>query len=187
MYPRISGQVGTPYKPVIKIESPGYVTAVAEIPRDKLGQGSVYWELIDPDFSLLLLGFDARTGCLVECTVPQYKGVIAQAEGPPPWPEPIASSPAFDLSPWQDLLKRNKTGNRVVATAGRISLVQYSPWLVIGIVESPAERATISADRLVCCFSSDGSLCRIGLRGDSVGWEALYKGTLRESRIVGPN
>jgi hypothetical protein len=147
------------YSPVVKIESPSYITVrVSKSVHDP----NVYWQLVDPTFSLLELGFDARSGRLVSCSVPLFNGNVGEhdeALGHAGLP----GTPIFEMKPWTSLVGAGEIPRGVLKTAGRIRLDRYSDALVINISAEATSTVVVSGGNFACCFGSEGRLQSISL------------------------
>ena len=71
MFPKLARVSNDKYEAVVNVERKGYITvAIARNPRAT----NLYWQLVDPVFSLLELGFEHPSGRLVKCAVPFFDG-----------------------------------------------------------------------------------------------------------------
>jgi hypothetical protein len=77
MFPTLARISGEPYEAVITAEWKGYITVrIGMNPRAV----NLYWQLVDPEFSLLELGFESPSGRLVACSVPLFNAEVENGE-----------------------------------------------------------------------------------------------------------
>jgi hypothetical protein len=160
-YPQLVRVEADRYSPVVNIESPSYITVRVS---KSVHNRNVYWQQVEPSFSLLELGFDANSGRLVSCSVPLFNGSVRTRDGTV-GDGGIPGTPIFDMELWTSGSDRDQVSTTVQKVPGRIRLDQYSDALVITI--SPGEGSTmiVSGHKLAYCFGRNGRLQSIHLCG----------------------
>ena len=122
---------------------------------------SVYWQLTDPDFSLLEIGLERETGLIRKISVALYRGIIGTCENPPSQLEEHGI-PIFDL-----------TGSRAIVGStvcdyeeafGRIR-VDQSPngWQAITLFDEPRVFQLTVPDLLRFGFNERKELCEFSV------------------------
>jgi hypothetical protein len=162
MFPRLKNT--TPDRNVadITVESKSYI--MARIGWD-FRTKTVYWQLVDPDYSLLELGFEWPTGRLVDCSVPLFNGDIENA-GREPAPKVEHGAPLFDLSLWPSEAPKPGARDNYLKQAGRISLVRTSEGVLIACQDEPRLRSIVYGEKLLCHFGQDDELVGLTLMGN---------------------
>ncbi len=80
MFPKLARVSSDKYEAVVNVEWKGYITvAIDRNPRAT----NLYWQLVDPVFSLLELGFEHPSGRLVKCAVPLFNGEVEDQQTHP--------------------------------------------------------------------------------------------------------
>ena len=162
MFPKLARVSSDKYEAVVNVEPKGYITvAIARNPRAT----NLYWQLVDPVFSLLELGFEHPSGRLVKCAVPLFNGEV---EDQPTHPLPRAASgtPFFDLGPWPvDVSNPAARGNHL-EQPGRIRLVKKQRALTIICKDGHPLRSVAYGRSLVCDFGEADELLALTLVGD---------------------
>jgi hypothetical protein len=75
MYPRLLRTSPEQFTAEVVAERKGYITVrIGKNPRAL----NLYWQLVDPTFSLLELGFEWPSGRLVHCSVPLFNGEVEE-------------------------------------------------------------------------------------------------------------
>jgi hypothetical protein len=162
MFPKLSRVSSDKHETVINVERKGYITvAVARNPRAT----NVYWQLVDPTFSLLELGFEYPSGRLVKCAVPLFNGKVEDQQTHP-LPSATAGTPFFDLESWSvDVSNPAARGNHL-EQPGRIRLVKKQRGLTIICRDSQRLRSVAYGESLVCDFGEADELLALTLIGD---------------------
>jgi hypothetical protein len=162
MFPRLVRVTDERYAPRIAVESKGYIVV-------GIGQSAkatnLYWQFVDPIFSLLQLGFEWPTGRLVHCSIPLFNGEVENGDAAQLC-EPTAGTPYFDLSTWPLRITETKGvfGN-VVQEQGRIKLVRTKNSLSIVAKECLRSRSVVYGDAFVCHFDEGDELVGLTLIG----------------------
>jgi hypothetical protein len=138
----------------VNVESPSYITVRIDY---SVHQSNVYWQLVDPAFSLLELGFDANTGRLTSGSIPLFNGVVSQHDSTLAL-HGAKGTPVFNMEPWKTEPISRMTPRPVIKTPGRIQLNQYSDALVITIAPGTSKTIVMSGENLGYCFAADGQL-----------------------------
>jgi hypothetical protein len=162
MFPRLLRVTDEYYQPEIAVESKGYITV-------RVGKSQkathVYWQLVDPVFSLLQLGFEWPSGRLVHCSVPLFKGDVEILDADPA-PGGTVGTPFFDLSKWPVRVTEGKdvSGN-VIEESGQIRLQRSRNALSILARESTRQRSVVYGGTVVCDFDPYDELAALTLLG----------------------
>jgi hypothetical protein len=162
MFPRLLRVSNEQYRPEIIVESKGYITV-------RVGKSQeathVYWQLVDPEFSLLQLGFEWPSGRLVHCSVPLFNGDVETIEGDPA-NEGVAGTPFFDLSRWPvRVTEGKKVSGDVIEESGRIRLQRSRNALSILAREGTQQRSVVYGGTVVCDFDRADELMALSLLG----------------------
>lgn len=174
LFPRLTGTTNSNYTAQITVESKGYITVrVAKDPRAT----NLYWQLVDPKFSLLELGFESPSGRLVHCSVPLFNGEVEDRRNESV-PTATTGVPLFDLSPWPLRVTAREVRGNHLEQAGRIRLVSKDGGLSILSDETIPARNILYAEKLICGFSNSDELVAITLVGS---YQLL--GRLGEARL----
>ncbi len=162
MFPKLTRVSNDNYEAVINVERKGYITvAIARNPRAT----NVYWQLVDPVFSLLELGFEHPTGRLVKCAVPLFNGEVEDQQTQAR-PRAVAGTPLFDLRPWRvDVSNPAAHGNHL-EQPGRIRLLKGQRGLTIVGKDGPPLKSVAYGGSLVCDFGEADELLALTLVGD---------------------
>ena len=121
-------------------------------------ESHVYWQLVDPKFSLIELGFEQSTGRLDHCSVPLFQGSTVRHSsklavlGRP-------GTPFFDTSEWVS------AGKKHLLTSGRIELHQYADALRIRLREGALNSSVLAGGKFGSHFLEDGTICAIDVVG----------------------
>ena len=149
------------YSPVVSIESPSYITVRMS---KSIHAPNVYWQLVDPEFSLLELGFDASCGRLVSCSVPLFNGEVRKYDSPL-GSVGLPGTPIFEMAPWTSRAAAEDDRGTVLKSPGRIQLDQYPDALVIILKSGQIDKIVVLGEKLACRFGLDGRLHSLGLIG----------------------
>jgi hypothetical protein len=162
MFPKLVQVSDAQCSPEINVEGKGYITVdMGRNPR----ANNLYWQLVDPVFSLLELGFERPSGRLINCAVPLFKGEIEDCQTQI-LPNGTAGTPFFDLSPWPvDLPESGGNRGHHIKQAGRIRLLKSDGLLSIVIKDSHPFQSLLYAGKIICNFGKDGTLLSLGLKG----------------------
>lgn len=163
MYPQLVSTSKDRFTAEIVVEWKGYITArIGKDPRAV----NLYWQLVDPKFSQLELGFESPSGRLVHCSIPLFNGEV-EKRNLPRCSNCESGTPFFDLSLWSpDVSERKGNRSRHTEQAGRIRLCKSDDLLSIVIVDTQPFRSVLYADRVQCDFGLSGDLISLGLKGD---------------------
>ena len=162
MFPRLVRTSSNHYTAEIVVEWKGYITV-------DIGWNSrstnLYWQFVDPKFSLIELGFEWPSGRLVHCAVPLFNGEVEEYQTRP-LPDTVIGTPCFDLSPWPvHFSERGGERGQHIEQPGRIRLVKYANQLLIVIKDGHPLQSVLYADKLICNFGEDSELLSLGLKG----------------------
>ena len=162
MFPKLVQVSEAQYTPQVTVEGKGYVTVdIARNPRAT----NLYWQLVDPVFSLLEVGFEWPSGRLISFAVPLFKGEMEDQQTQP-LPQATVGTPFFDLSPWSvDAGNPAARGNHL-KQSGRIRLLKKQNGLSIICKDGPALRSVAYGGNLVCDFGGGDELMALGLVGN---------------------
>lgn len=162
MFPKLARISDERYSAEITVEWKGYITAnIGRNPRAT----NLYWQLVDPAFSQLELGFEHPSGRLVNCAVPLFNGDINDQHALP-LPRTTAGTPFFDLAPWPVNVSNPATRANHLEQSGRIELMRKSGGLSIICKDSPTLRSVLYGERLICEFGQAGELVALTLVGE---------------------
>jgi hypothetical protein len=162
MFPKLSGLSDDQHLAQITVEWKGYITVdVARNPRAT----NVYWQLVDPVFSVLELGFEHPSGRLVNCAVPLFNGNV-EDRGMESLPSATPGTPYFDLSPWTVNTTDPAARSNHLEQPGRIRLLKKHDRLSIICRDSPALRSVAYGGKLVFDFGEEDELVALSLMGD---------------------
>jgi len=161
MFPILASISDEHYEATVVVEKKSYITA--KIAWDA-GATSLYWQLVDPEFSLLELGFEWPSGRLVKCAVPLFNGEVEDKQSES-LPSATPGTPFFDLSLWTvDTTDPAARGNHL-DEPGRIRLVKKNGGLSIICMDSFPVSSVVYAEKLICDFGPRGELIAITLVG----------------------
>jgi hypothetical protein len=161
MLPKLVSVTDEPCVPTIEVESKGYIMVrISKRPSVP----HVYWQFVDPVYSLLQLGFEWPSGRFDDCSIPLFNGHVEEADVELPAGE--NGMLYFDVSAWPVRVVEGKGvyGN-VIEVPGRIRLVKSANALTIVIKEQPPTRSMFCGDALVCGLDQDNELATITLIG----------------------
>lgn len=161
MFPKLLRITNEMYQPEILVESKSYITVRI---GKSLNEEHLYWQLVDPVFSLLQLGFELSTGRLVHCSVPLFNGEVEAVEVQP-LQSAVAGVPHFDVSAWPVKETKGKSGS-VMEQPGRIRLRRSSNALAIVAQEVVCRRSVAYGETVVCHFDRADELIGLTLRGN---------------------
>jgi hypothetical protein len=162
MFPKLSRTSNEKYVAEVRVERKSYVTT--EIGWS-FRSTNLYWKLVDPEFSLLELGFEWPSGRLVKCAVPLFNGDVEDQTTEAP-PNAAPGTPFFDLSPWTADTANPAARSNHLEQLGRTRLVKIHNGLSIVCGNSPARHSVIYAERVICGFGGDAELVALTLVGD---------------------
>ncbi len=162
MFPKLERISGEAYEAVITIESKGYI--MVDIARDHRAT-NVYWQLVDPDFSLLQLGFEYPSGRLVKCAVPLFNGEVEHQQTQT-LPKATPGTPFFDISPWAVDVSNPAARSNHLEQHGRIRLVRKQDGLSIVYKDAASPHSVTYGGNVLCDFGEGGELVALSLRGD---------------------
>ena len=162
MFPKLLRVTDEYYQPEIVVESKGYITVRI---GKSLKATHVYWQLVDPVFSLLQLGFEWPSGRLVHCSVPLFKGDVETLETDPGLGGTVGT-PFFDLSKWPVCVTegRDVSGN-VIEEPGKTRLQRSRNALSILAREGTRQRSVVYGGKVVCDFDRNDELTDLTLLG----------------------
>jgi len=162
MLPKLSRLSNDQYTAQVTVEWKGYITAEIDW---NFRATNLYWQLVDPKFSQLELGFEHPSGRLVKCAVPLFNGDVEDQRS-----EVLLSAtpgtPFFDLSPWPLQVSEQEIHGNHIEQPGRIRLARKHNGLSIICRNNSPRRSVIYADSLVCDFGEGDELVAITLVGD---------------------
>jgi len=162
MFPKLARVSNDKYEAVINVEWKGYITvAIARNFRAT----NLYWQLVDPVFSQLELGFEYPSGRLVNCAVPLFNGEVEDQQAHT-LPSATSGTPFFDLGPWSVNVSDPAARGNHLEQPGRIRLVKKQRGLTIICKDGHPLRSVAYGGRLVCDFGEAGELLAITLTGD---------------------
>lgn len=162
MFPKLSRLSNDQHAAQITVEWKGYITA--EIDWD-FRATNVYWELVDPVFSQLELGFEWPSGRLTHCAVPLFNGDVEDRRTES-LPDATPGTPFFDLSPWTVNITDPAARSNHLEQTGRIKLVKKNNGLSIICRDNPALRSIAYGGNLVCNLGEGEELVALTLVGD---------------------
>jgi hypothetical protein len=162
MFPKLARASSDRHEAVVNVESKGYITvAIARNPRAT----NVYWQLVDPVFSLLELGFEHPSGRLVKCAVPLFNGDVEDRRTET-LPSAVQGTPFFDLSHWTVNPDNPADRSNHLEQPGRIRLLKKQNGLSIICKDGPALRSVLYGEKLICEFGEGDELVALTLAGD---------------------
>jgi len=162
MFPRLLRVTDASYQPEITVESKSYITVRLGKSR---GGTHVYWQLVDPVFSLLELGFEHPSGRLVKCAVPLFNGELEDQQAQP-LARATPGTPFFDLAPWPVNASNPAARANHLEQSGRIRLTKKHGGLSIICKDSPTLRSVLYGEKLICEFGEADELVALTLVGD---------------------
>jgi len=162
VFPKLSRLSDDQHAAQVTVEWKGYITA--KIDWD-FRSTNLYWQFVDPDFSLLELGFEWPSGRLTHCAIPLFNGEVedCQTETLPNAPP---GTPFFDLSPWAVQVSNPAARGNHLEQPGRIRLVKKHGGLRIVCNDRPPLRSLAYGGRVVCDFGEGDELNALTLVGD---------------------
>jgi hypothetical protein len=162
MFPKLARVSNDRYEAVVDVEWKGYMTA-------KIGWNfrstNLYWQLVDPVFSLLELGFEHPSGRLVHCAVPLFNGDVEDRRMES-FPNAVQGTPLFDLSCWTVNPDNPAAHSNHLEQPGRIRLVKKENGLSIICKDRPTLRSVLYGEKLICEFGEGDELVALSLVGD---------------------
>ncbi len=162
MFPRLARVSNDRYEAVVNVEWKGYITvAIARNPRAT----NLYWQLVDPVFSQLELGFEHPSGRLVKCAVPLFNGEVEDQQTQA-LPGATPGTPFFDLAPWPVNVSDPAARANHLEHSGRVRLTKKHGGLSIICKDSPTLRSVLYAEKLICEFGEGDELVALTLVGD---------------------
>jgi len=162
MFPKLAKVSEEQYRPDISVQGKGYITiCVARNSRAT----NVYWQLVDPDFSLLELGFEWPSGRLINCAVSLFNGEVEDCQNQTP-PQGNPGTPMFDLSPWPLQVSEREVRGSHIKQPGRIRLLKKHKGVSIVCQEGFPLRSVEYGGKLVCDFGGGNELLALSLVGD---------------------
>lgn len=150
------------YWPEITVESRSYIQVRVDKSVHDL---NLYWQLVDPEFSLLELGFNPD-GRMVSLSIPLFNGNVGRHDTR----FSRASShgtPIFELKPWRVGTEIGQSQETILKTLGRIEIDRYRNALVITVTSEAIASAVLSGGNLLSCFDAKNRLCCVGLLKES--------------------
>jgi hypothetical protein len=120
MFPKLSRLSDDQHAAQITVKWKGYITA--KIDWD-FRSTNLYWQFVDPNFSLLELGFEWPSGRLTHCAVPLFNGEVEDCHSET-LPNAPPATPFFDPSPWAVQVSNPAARGNHLEQPGRIRLVK---------------------------------------------------------------
>ena len=121
----------------------------------------VYWQLSEPDFSLLEIGLEKETGLFRKLSVALYRGDFGRRSPRSPRQDQIGI-PRFDVREWQPI--PGSTAGDHQEMAGRIRLDEQSDgWWTIGLFDEPVVFEVSVPGLLTFGFSEQRELCELSV------------------------
>lgn len=162
MFPKLSRLSDDQYAAQITVAWKGYITAEVDWnPRAT----NVYWQLVDPVFSLLELGFESPSGRLTHCAVPLFNGDVEDRRTEP-LPNAVQGAPLFDLSLWTVNPDNPAARGNHLEHPGRIRLLKKQNGFSIVCQEGTPLRSVAYGKKIICDFGEGDELVALGLIGD---------------------
>lgn len=162
MFPKLTQVSGDMYEAKVNVEWKGYITVdIGRNPRST----NLYWQLVDPVFSLLELGFEYPSGRLVKCAVLLFNGDVEERQTES-LPNAIQGTPLFDLSHWTVNPDNPAVRSNHLEQQGRIRLLKKQNGLSIVCKDSPRLRSVTYGGNVVCDFGEGDELVAVSLVGD---------------------
>ena len=162
MFPKLERVSDETYEAVFAVGWKGYITVdIARNPRAT----NLYWQLIDPVFSQLELGFEHPSGRLVKCAVPLFNGEVEDQQTQP-LPRTTPGTPFFDLAPWPVNVSNPAARANHLEQSGRIRLAKRLGGLSIICKDSLTLRSVLYGEKLICEFGEGGELVALTLMGN---------------------
>ncbi len=122
---------------------------------------SFYWQLVDPDFSLLEIGVDRESGRLTKISVPLYNGPIGVREGHLRQ-EDKKGLPCFNVNLWPRPSASMK--DAFLENIGRIRIdVIDSEWWFITLFDDPRVFSSRSGNSLWFGFNGRNELVQLAV------------------------
>ena len=162
MFPKMLRVANEYYKTQVSVESKAYITV-------RIGKSQTathaYWQLVDPNFSLLQLGFEWPSGRLVHCSVPLFNGQVEMVQNDARF-ETVVGAPFFDISMWPLYITEGKgvSGN-VIEELGRIRLQRSSNTLSILASDRVPQRSILYGDAVMCHLDANDEFTALTLVG----------------------
>lgn len=150
VFPKLLRTTTEEFTPSIIVESKSYV--VVRIAKEA-AKTNVYWQLQDPIFSLLELGFEWPSGRLVHCSIPLFNGLVEKVESRAGLPME-KGTPYFEMSDWP--VKPNGgqgISGGVLQEPGRIRILSAPSMLSIIAKEGFTRRSILYGAQIVCDFN----------------------------------
>ena len=162
MFPRLVRISEDLHQADVTVEWKGYITVLIDKnPRAV----NLYWQIVDPVFSLLELGFEHPSGRLVKCAVPLFNGDV-EDQHTEPLSNAAQGTPFFDLSPWPLQVSDRDVRGNYLEQLGRIRLLKKQNGIMIVCKDSPPVRSLAYGEKLVCDFGEGDELVSLSLVGD---------------------
>jgi hypothetical protein len=118
---------------------------------------SVYWQLADPDFSLVEIGLERTTGRLTKLAVPLYRGELGRQDARQAAPN-VEGVPQFDIAEWQPVAR--STAGDFKEVFGRIRIdVGPDGWWTITMFDDEIVHHVGVPDLLSYSFNVRNELC----------------------------
>ena len=122
---------------------------------------SVYWQLADPDFSLLEIGLERTSGRTTKVTVPLYRGGLGRRDAVHEGPN-VEGIPEFDVRAWQPVAR--STAGDFKEVSGRIRIdVERDGWWTITMFDEAVVHHVGVRDLLSYGLNSRKELCQFSV------------------------
>lgn len=161
MFPKLVQLSDAQYSPEVTVEGKGYMTV--DIGRNPMSV-NLYWQLVDPVFSLLEMGFEYPSGRLMSCAVPLFKGEVEQSETQPV--ATVSGTPLFDVSSWPLSISGREVRGNHIKQEGRIRLAKFADGVSIITQNTTPFRSIAYGRALLCSFDERDELSALHIVGD---------------------
>ena len=122
---------------------------------------SVYWQLADPDFSVLEIGLERTTGRATKLAIPLYRGELGRRDAAQAPPD-VEGMPAFDVGAWQPVAR--STAGDFKEVFGRIRIdVDRDGWWTITMFDDEVVHHVGVPGLLSCGLNSRKELSRFSV------------------------
>jgi hypothetical protein len=122
---------------------------------------SVYWQLADPDFSLLEIGLERTSGRATKLAIPLYRGELGRNDAVQAPPE-VEGIPAFNVGAWQPMAR--STAGDFKEVFGRIRIdVGPDRWWTITLFDDEVVHHVGVRDLLCCGFNNRKELSQFSV------------------------
>jgi hypothetical protein len=122
---------------------------------------SVYWQLADPDFSLLEIGLERTTGGATKLAIPLYRGELGRGDAVQAPPD-VEGIPTFDVAAWPPIAR--STAGDFKEVFGRIRIdVGPDRWWTITLFDDEIVSQVGVPDLLSYSFNGRNELCRFSV------------------------